>query len=78
MVPVTIILPIWGVYELITAFWILSNKKIFIPSALATFSLAGLIIFNFGAMDVIFRDVTIMLATLALAIKSSDEIHDLI
>ena len=78
IVPVTIILPIWGVYELVTAIWILSNKKIFIPSTLATLSLSGLIIFNFSAMDVIFRDVTIMAATLALAVKSSDEIRDLI
>lgn len=78
IVPVSILLPVWGVYEIITGLWIISNKKIFIPSILATFSLAGLIVFNLSAMDIIFRDVTIMAVTLALAIKSSDEIRNLI
>lgn len=77
IVSTDILLPVWGVYEIITGLWILSDKKIFIPSMLATFSLAGLIVFNFSAMDIIFRDVTIMAVTLALAIKSSDKIPNL-
>lgn len=60
----------WGLFEIVIALWILSNKKIFIPSVLASLSLAGLIVFNWNLMDVIFRDVTILAATIALAIWS--------
>ena len=70
LVPELLLLQIWGVYEIVTAIWILSGWKIFIPSALASLSLLGLIIFNLNAMDVIFRDVTILCATIALAIQS--------
>lgn len=71
IIPDLLLLKLWGAYEIILALWILSGKKIFIPSALATLSLAGLIVTNFGAMDIIFRDVTILCATLALAIKTA-------
>lgn len=70
MIPELILLKIWGVYEFITGVWILSGKKIFIPSVLASLSLAGLILANFSAMDVIFRDVTILFSTIALAVES--------
>ncbi len=69
-VPELLLLKIWGVYEIVTGIWILSGKKIFVPSALASLSLAGLIVFNLGAMDIIFRDVTILATTIALAIQS--------
>jgi uncharacterized membrane protein YphA (DoxX/SURF4 family) len=68
IVPEMLLLQIWGVYEIVTGLWILSGKKIFIPSLLASLSLAGLIVFNFGTMDVIFRDVTILTATIALSV----------
>ncbi len=70
IIPELLLLKIWGVYEIITGLWILSGKKIFIPSVVASLSLAGLIVFNFSAMDVIFRDVTILATTIALAIQS--------
>ena len=60
----------WGIFEIILALWILSGKKIFIPSVLASLSLAGLILYNLNVMDIIFRDVTILCATIALAIES--------
>lgn len=67
----TVLLQTWGVYEITTGIWILSGKKIFWPSLLASFSLVGLIFFNFNSMDIIFRDVTILSATIALTIKNS-------
>lgn len=66
-----ILMTVWGVYEIITGLWILSGKKIFIPSVLASLSLAGLIVFNLSAMEIIFRDITILASTIALAIKYS-------
>ncbi|MES2087815.1 MAG: hypothetical protein V4467_02360 [Patescibacteria group bacterium] len=70
IIPGLLLLKMWGVYEIITALWILSGKYIFIPSLFATFSLAGLLVFNLGSMDVLFRDVTILFATATLAIQS--------
>ncbi|MEA2715435.1 MAG: hypothetical protein QOG91_463 [Candidatus Parcubacteria bacterium] len=60
----------WGVVEIILGLWILSGWKIFIPSLVGALSLAGLLIFNLGAMDILFRDVTILLAAAALAVRS--------
>ena len=70
LVPEMLLLQIWGLYEIVTGIWILSGKNIFVPSLIASLSLAGLIIFNFSAMDIIFRDVTILAATVALAIRN--------
>lgn len=67
----TALLQIWAIYEIITGIWIISGVKIFWPSLLASFSLIGLILCNFNSMDVIFRDVTILSATIALAIKNA-------
>lgn len=69
MLPAETLLLIWGIVEIILGLWILSGKKIFVPSLVASLSLAGLILTNLGAMDIIFRDVTILAATVALAIE---------
>ncbi|PIQ91740.1 MAG: hypothetical protein COV70_02090 [Parcubacteria group bacterium CG11_big_fil_rev_8_21_14_0_20_39_22] len=70
-IPSTTLLTIWGAFEIIIAGWLLFGKKIFIPSLIATLSLAGLIFFNWaGARDIIFRDVGIFATTLALTIRS--------
>lgn len=70
LVPETLLLGCWAIFEIIIASWILSGKKIFIPSALASLSLAGLIVFNIPQMDVIFRDISILCTSVALAINS--------
>ena len=70
IIPVLLLLKIWGVFEMIIGIWILSGKQIFIPSLLASFSLAGLILANLGSMDTIFRDITILSATIALSLFS--------
>jgi hypothetical protein len=54
--------------EIVIAGWILTGKRIFIPALAAAVMLAGIIIFNFGAMDVVFRDVSLMLVAIALAV----------
>lgn len=61
-----IILHTFGVIEIIIALWILSGKKIFIPCVLAIVFLALIVFFNFAQIDVVFRDISILIATLAL------------
>ena len=70
VVPETTLITLWGILQIILALWIISGKKIFIPSVAASLSLAGLILENLGAMDIIFRDVTILAATISLAIQN--------
>jgi len=64
-----VLLHIFGVIEVIVGLWILSGKNIFIPSAVAALMLAGIIIFNFSQMDVLFRDVSILLMAVALMLS---------
>lgn len=68
IMPATTFLVVWGVIEIIIGVWLIFGKKIFIPSLIATLSLAGLIAMNLDAMEVIFRDIGLLGAALALTI----------
>ncbi len=65
-----LLLHAFGVFELLIGLWLLSGKRIFIPSVLAAATLAGIVVFDLGAMDIIFRDVSILAIALALALNS--------
>ncbi len=69
-IDVMLLLHIFGVIEIIVGLWILSGKKIFIPSIVATVMLLGIIIFNLSQMDVLFRDVPILIMALILALNA--------
>ena len=66
--PESLLLGSWGIVEIVLALWLIFSKSPFIPASLMTASLAGLIVFNIEAMDIIFRDITIATTTLALAV----------
>lgn len=68
--PADILLLSWGVFEIAIALWILWGKNIFTPTLLAFLSLTGLIIFNWTALDILFRDVSLALISLSLAIAN--------
>lgn len=68
-----VLLHAFGAVELIVGLWILSGKNIFIPSALATVMLIGIVIFNLNSFEVVFRDISIAFASLALALMSRQE-----
>lgn len=67
LAPAAILLSIWGTVEIVIAAWILSGKRIFLPSLAAAAMLALVVAFNFSLMDIVFRDVSLMLVALALA-----------
>lgn len=56
----------FSVFEIILAAWLFSGKKLIWSAGLAALALAGVIVFNLGAMDVVFRDVGLVFAALAL------------
>lgn len=68
--PDNVLLGLWGITEIVLAFWILSGKKIFIPSLLGGLSLLGVVAFNLNQIDVLFRDISLALVSLTLAIST--------
>lgn len=66
----TLLLTGFGIFEFVLGAWILSGVKIFIPSVIAALSLAGIVIFNWPQMAIVFRDISIVCMALALAAGS--------
>lgn len=65
--PELVLLHIFGVIEVVIALWILSGKKIFIPSLIASAMLFAIVFTNLGDFQVLFRDIPIAFMALALA-----------
>src|SRR5882724_10434964 len=62
------LLHLFGVVEIILGLWILSGKKTFIPSMLAAGMLVVIVLFNLAEFQLLFRDLCIATAALALAV----------
>lgn len=62
-------LHLFGASELLIAGWILLGKNIRIPSILACAYLVGIVAFNWNYSDLLFRDLAIVGAALALALR---------
>lgn len=60
----------FGVYQVVLSLWLLSGKKTYYASVLSSLTLFFIILFNIRILDVVFRDVAIMLSAIALAILS--------
>ena len=65
----TILLHGFGIIEVIIALWILFGRNIFIPSVIAAIMLLSIVLFNWGAMEILFRDLSIFAMALALAVQ---------
>ena len=66
--PELILLHLFGLIEIVIALWILSGKRIFLPSAAATAMLLVIVVFNLSDFQVLFRDVAIAAMALSLAV----------
>lgn len=64
-----ILLHLFGITELALAFWILVGRTILIPATLASVYLIAIILANLALFDIVFRDVSILAMTLALALS---------
>ncbi len=74
-VPTNVLLLGWGVIEVIVAAWILSGKKIFLPSLAATVLLLLIVALNFSLIEIVFRDVSLAFVAATLAWWSYREAH---
>ena len=68
VVPEMVLLHVFGAVEIVIGLWILSGKRIFVPSLVATATLLGIVLVNIGDFQVLFRDLSIATAALALAV----------
>ncbi|MDP3995252.1 MAG: DoxX family protein [bacterium] len=66
IIPVETFLKIHGVGQIILALWLLSGKKQAWSGLVAAAALFGIALFNLSAWDIVFRDVSLGLAALAL------------
>ena len=66
-IPPLVLLHGFGILEIVIALWILSGWHIEWPATLAAFMLGAIVAFNGAQFEILFRDVSIALACLALA-----------
>ncbi|MEK6840785.1 MAG: hypothetical protein AABX79_02420 [Nanoarchaeota archaeon] len=62
-----------GVVEIFLGLWLLSGKKTFYSGIVSALLLAGIAIANLGSFIVVFRDVGLFFAAVALAVLSKKE-----
>lgn len=65
-----LLLHAFGVVEVVVALWILSGWKIFYPSLAAAAALLVIVVVNPQEFPILFRDLSIAAAALALALLS--------
>ncbi len=68
--PDLVLLHGFGGVEVVIALWILSGKKVFLPSFVAGIIIISIVLFNFRNFEVLFRDVSIALMAFALAFEA--------
>lgn len=64
---------VFSIFEILLGLLLLFDHKIFIVSIISSVTLFFITIFNFGALDIVFRDVSIFFASLALSFLSYDK-----
>jgi uncharacterized membrane protein YphA (DoxX/SURF4 family) len=65
-----VLLHSFGVVEIVVALWLLSGWRIEVPSALATAMLVAIVLFNWAQVEILFRDLSIAAASLALFVDT--------
>lgn len=64
-----LLLHAFGMVEIMLAVWVVFARRVRIPALLMAVILFAIVGLNFAQMDVVFRDVALALASLALAMR---------
>jgi uncharacterized membrane protein YphA (DoxX/SURF4 family) len=79
IMPAETILIIFGVIEILAGLGLLLMKNPFYPAVLSAILVSGIIVFNIPQLSILFRDVPIVLMSIALALhynyKNKEEIN---
>lgn len=73
IMPLEIALSAFSLYQIVLSLWLLSGKWLHYSSLLASATLLGITIFNLGALDIVFRDVGLLLAAVSLTLLAYEE-----
>ncbi len=71
--PASILLFAYSLYQMALALWLLSGKKAFYAAILGGVTLVAIIVTNITLLDIIFRDVAILFAAVALLFMHAKE-----
>ena len=63
-----LLLGVFSACEIFLALWLLSRRYLFYSGIIAGLTTLGIMIFNLGAFDLVFRDIAIVFAAAALAV----------
>lgn len=74
MVSVDILLPVFSVYEIALAIWLLSGLYARYAALLSAATLAGIVVSNFSLFAITFRDIALIFASLALFVEDSRKV----
>ncbi|HUY69680.1 MAG TPA: hypothetical protein VMU70_01500 [Candidatus Tyrphobacter sp.] len=66
ILPERVLLPGFSFYQIILSLWLLWGRGVKYSATLSALTLFLIIVLNFGALDVVFRDIAILFASLAL------------
>lgn len=66
MFPENLLLFGFSAFEVVLGLWLLSGKAVFYSSLVSAAALLGIIVFNLAALPIVFRDIAIFFAALAL------------
>jgi uncharacterized membrane protein YphA (DoxX/SURF4 family) len=64
----TLLLHAFGAVEVVIALWLISGWRVRYPALVAALLLIAIVAFSWNQLDVLFRDLTIAAAALALAL----------
>lgn len=68
IIPGSFLLPLFSVAELILAAWLLSGKWMLYAALTSAALFFGIVVVNLGALDLVFRDVGLGFAAIALVV----------
>ncbi|MBI4151359.1 hypothetical protein HY496_00170 [Candidatus Woesearchaeota archaeon] len=74
VIPREVFLFVHGLFDICIGIWLMSGKKQFYSSLFASLSLASIVIFNIGVLDIVFRDIALLFAAVALMVFSFKEV----
>lgn len=62
----------FAIYQIVLALWLLLGRKTAAAAVLSAVTLFGIMAVNLGAFDIVFRDIAVLFAALALALLSKE------
>lgn len=63
-----LLLHAWGAIEILLALWVMVGVRVYLPSSIMAIALLAVVVLNPGQFPILFRDVSIALAALSLAL----------